>query len=305
MTISGCDEPTIAVLSIALGIFAALAWGTGDLVSTISSKRVGYYATTVYSCLLSVPVLVVLIVGLSANVALAPTAWLILGLASLCFLSAYLFAYKGYQSSPLSVVAPIAYTSPAIATLLAILFLGAKLTSVEGVPIIAIMVGVILISTKFSELRRSAHGRDKSRVTSGVVPGVGASISFAFVYVALSAIVPGVGYLMPILVLRTGSTIAGFALAPFLKQDVRPSRKTLSLLVLSVGIFDTVGYIFLGAGIASAGTLLPLVIMAGGLGGFFLACYGMVLWKEKPEPNQLVGIAVSIIGVASLLYLTA
>ena len=251
------------------------------------------------------PILVFLILVSKADVELTPTSWVVLGIASLCYLSSYLFAYRGYSSSPLSVVAPISYTAPAIATLLAVLFLGVRLALVEVVPLVAIMVGVMLLSTKFSELRRSTRAGGVSVVRSGVVPGLGAAFSFSFVFLALSAVVPEAGYLMPVLVLKAGGSLTGLALWPIAERGVRPSRKGLSSLVSSVAILDTVGYLFLGEGIASAGTLLPLVIMSSGMGGFFLVCYGIILRKEKPEPNQLVGITVSIVAVAALLYLTA
>lgn len=265
----------------------------------------GYYATTVYVSLLGIPILVLLIAVFRADVNLTTADWLILSVASLCYLSSYLFAYRGYQSAPLSVVAPIAYTAPAIATLLAVLFLGAKLTSVEAVPLVAIMFGVILLSTKFSELRRSVADRTGSAVRLGVEPGLAAAVSFSFVFVALSVVVAQVGYLMPVLVLKSGGALAGIALSPVIKRDVRPSNKTLSVLLIPVALFDTIGYVFLGAGLASAAGYLPLVIMTSGMGGFFLVCYGILLRKEKAELNQLIGIAVSIIGVATLLYLTA
>jgi drug/metabolite transporter (DMT)-like permease len=283
-------------------------WGTGDFISTFASKRVGYYATTVYSCVLSLPVLAIVIALVRADVALTPGTILILVLASVCFLSAYVFAYRGYQLAPLSVVAPIAYTAPAIATRLAVVFLGAKLTRVEVIPLVAIMVGVILLSTRFSELRTSdgrGGGAGAPAFRLGVTPGIIAALSFSFVFVALSAIVPVVGYLTPIFVLRVGGSVVGFALAPILRQHVKPNATTLGPLVWLVAIFDTVGYVFLGAGIGSAGRFLPLVIMTSGMGGLFLVCCGMAFRKEKPEPNQLIGIAVSIVGVASLLYLTA
>ena len=114
----------------------------------------GYYATTVYVSLFGIPILLVLIAVFRASVDLTTSDWVILAIASLLSL-VYVFAYRGYQSAPLSVVAPIAYTAPAIATVLAVLFLGARLTVVEAVPLVAIMIGVVLLSTKFSVLRRS------------------------------------------------------------------------------------------------------------------------------------------------------
>jgi drug/metabolite transporter (DMT)-like permease len=45
--------------------------------------------------------------------------------------------------------------------------------------------------------------------------------------------------------------------------------------------------------------------MTSGMGGVFMVGFGIVLLRERLEPNQLLGVALSIIGVAALLYLTA
>ncbi len=239
------------------------------------------------------------------SLAIAPGTILILFFGSLAFLSAYVFAYRGFQSAPLSVVAPIAYTAPAIATVLSIVFLSVSLSPIEGLSLIIIMLGVVLLSTKFSELRRFREGRSQAIFALGILPGLLAAVSFAFVFLTLSITVPETGYLVPVLLLRSFATLAGFAIAPALKQNVRPTKQTLSPIVLVIAVLDTLGFIFLTLGLASAKASLPLVIMASGLGGAFLVGYGILLLKEKPEPNQLIGIVVSIVGVASLLYLTA
>lgn len=288
-----------------MGLVTALLWGTGDWVSTLSSAKIGSYATTIYSCVLSIPLLTFLIIVLGPSTSLSSSSLLLLSLASIGFLSAYVFAYGGYHSHPLSVVAPIAYTAPAIAIVLDVVFLDTRLTIIEAPPLAAVMVGVILLSTKFSDLRKSAADRSGAVLRSGVVPGLAAAGSYSFVFVVLSVVVPKSGYLVPTLVLKVCAAAIGFCIAPLLRRDLRPTRKMFGPYVWLLAIFDTAGYLTLGGGIASAGNQLPLVIMTSGMGGFFLACYGMAFKKEKPEPNQLLGIAISIIGVATLLYLTA
>ncbi len=120
-----------------------------------------------------------------------------------------------------------------------------------------------------------------SAVALGVV-----STSFSFVFLA-------------------GGPVIGFAVAPVMKKDIRPTRGKLGPLIWLVAIFDMAGYLFLGAGLAPAGESPPLVIVTSGIGGFVLVCCTAFLRHEKPEPNQLVGIAISVIGVATPLYLTA
>jgi drug/metabolite transporter, DME family len=288
-----------------LGILAAFSWGSGDFVSRISSNRIGYYATATYGNVFSTIVLIILIKILGIDPMMPPGTILILFFASLAFLSAYVFAYRAFQSAPLSVVAPIAYTAPAIATVFSILLLSVSLSLIEALSLVIIMMGVVLLSMRFSELRKFREGGTQTIVSLGVLPGVLAAFSFAFVFLALSIVVPGTGYLVPILYLRGFAMVFGFVLAPVIKQDVRPTRQKLSPIVLAIGVLDTLGFIFLSLGLVSAKSSLPLVIMASGMGGAFLVSYGILILREKPEPNQLLGIVVSIVGVASLLYLTA
>jgi drug/metabolite transporter (DMT)-like permease len=290
---------------VILGILAAFSWGTGDFVSRLSSNKVGYYATATYGNVFSTVVLFGLIKILNIDPVLPPVTILTLLFASLAFFSAYVFAYRGFQSAPLSVIAPIAYTAPAIATVFSILLLSVTLSSIEALSLMVIMMGVVLLSMRFSELRKFRNGGTRSIVSLGVMPGLLSAFSFAFVFLALSIVVPGTGYLVPILYLRGFATVVGFVLAPVIRQNVRPTRQKLSPIVLVIAVVDTLGFIFLSLGLASAKGSLPLVIMASGMGGAFLVGYGIILLKEKPEPNQLLGIAVSVVGVASLLYLTA
>jgi drug/metabolite transporter (DMT)-like permease len=290
---------------VILGILAAFCWGSGDFVSRTSSNRIGYYATATYGNVFGTIVLVILIKILGIDPILPPGTIFILFFASIAFLSAYVFAYRGFQSGPLSVVAPIAYTAPAIATVFSILLLSVSLSTIETLSLVVIMMGVVLLSIRFSELRKFREGGNQTIVSTAVLPGVLSAFSFAFVFLALSIVVPGTGYLVPILYLRGFAMVIGFVLAPVIKQDLKPTRQKLSPTVLAIGILDTLGFVFLTLGLASGKESLPLVIMASGMGGAFLVSYGIVILKEKPEPNQLLGIVVSIVGVASLIYLSA
>jgi drug/metabolite transporter (DMT)-like permease len=180
-----------------------------------------------------------------------------------------------------------------------------SLSTIQGLSLIVIMAGVVLLSMRFSEVRKFRGTGTRSIFSLGVLPGLLSACSFAFVFLVLSVVVPATGYLVPILYLRGFATAFGFILGAVTKQDLKPTRQKLSAIVLAIAVLDTLGFIFLNLGIAFAKGSLPLVIMASGMGGAFLVGYGILLLKEKPEPNQLLGIVVSIVGVASLLYLTA
>src|SRR5437870_49 len=97
----------------------------------------------------------------------------------------------------------------------------------------------------------------------------------------------------------------GFTFAPLLKQDVRPRRDIMTRTILVMGILETFGLLSFNLGISFGSGSLPVVTALSGMGGAFATTYAMTFLREKLEPNQLVGILLSIAGVFALLYLTS
>jgi len=292
----------LAYASLATGLAAAFCWGTADYLSRSQSQRLGYYRTVVYSHLVTLVVLVALIPIIAPSIQFPAFPVLVLVGAGALNFAAFIFLYRSYHLGVVSVVAPVAYTYPAVTTVLSVIILGIILSSIQLLAIVGILVGVVLLSTRFSELYGFLQGAGAPNLTKGVGSAVGSSILFGTVYIAIGYTAPLVSVVVPVLVLRVVAIIAGLALAPLFHQDLRPSRQVFSQRIIAMGILEAVGFLFFTYGISSAGGSLPIVAALSSMGGAVAASYGLAFLRERLEPNQMVGILLSLLGVFTLLY---
>lgn len=281
----------------------ALCWGTADFTSRGQSNRIGYYKTIIYSMVVTLVVLVPLTPIVSPGLVAPTFPVLVLIVAGLLNFVAFTFLYRAFHKGVVSVVAPVAYTYPAITTVLSIALLGTLLSAVQILAIAGIIIGVVLTSTKLSDLRQSFSGRGAPNLTAGFLPAIGAAVFFGGVYVGVGYAAPVVSVVIPVMVLRIMGISVGAILAPLLKQDIRPSRSVFSKPLILMGILEAVGFLTLTYGISIPGGSLPIVTAISGMGGAVAASYGLVLLKERLELNQILGVVISLLGVFTLLYL--
>ena len=292
-------------VSVLAGLTTAFCWGTADYMSRRQSEKVGYYPTVVYSNLATLVFLIALIPILSPNPIFPAIPVLVLAASGALNFVAFLFLYRAFHKGVVSVVAPVAYTYPAVATVLSIAILGTVLAPGRILAITGIIVGVLLLSTRFSELRGYLSGSGAPGITRGLGSAVGSSVFFGMVYVGIGYSAPLVSLVVPALILRIVGTGVGFVAAPLFHQSVRPSRLNLSKTILAMGILEAAGFLSFTFGISVGGGSLPVVAAVSGMGGGVAATYALVFLRERLEWNQLLGVLVSILGVFTLLYIGA
>ena len=289
--------------SIATGLATAFCWGTADYMSRSQSERVGYFRTIIYSHMITLMVVLALIPIISPKLAFPVYPVLALIGAGVINFAAFVFLYRAFHRGVVSVVAPVVYTYPAVTAVLAVVILGASLSVLQVVALAGIIAGVILLSTRFSELRAYLRGAGAPRLTKGVGLAVGASLCFGMVYIGIGYAAPSVSVVLPVIFLRIIAISAGFLLAPVLRQEAKPSRLVISKTMIAMGVLEAFGFLAFTYGIEAAGSALPVVTALSGMGGAVATSYGLVFLKERLEPNQLLGVLLSLAGVFVLLYL--
>ena len=293
----------MAYVSIAMGLAAAFCWGTADYMSRSQSERVGSYRTLIYSHMVTLIAVLVLIPIISPNLAFPVYPVLALIGAGVINFAAFVFLYRAFHRGVVSVVAPVVYTYPAVTAVLAVVILGASLSIFQVVALAGIIAGVILLSMRFSELYAYLRGTGAPGLTKGVGLAVGASLCFGMVYVGIGYAAPLVSVVLPVMLLRIIAVSAGLLLAPALRQEANPSRLVFSRTMIVMGILEAFGFLAFTYGIKAAGSALPVVTALSGMGGAVAASYGLAFLKERLEPNQMLGVLLSIAGVFALLYL--
>jgi drug/metabolite transporter (DMT)-like permease len=287
---------------VLLGLTTAVCWGTSDYLSRAQSEKVGHYNTAVYMHLATLLILLVLLPILSPSVSLTLPVLLALMAAGALNFFAFIYLYRAFHKGVVSVVAPIAYTYPAVTTTVSVLLLGVVLAPVRVVSIGCVMAGVLLLSTRFSELRNYRRGSGGPSLTAGVGSALMSSILFGVVYVGIAYATPVAGYVLPVVFLRGVGTAVGVAAAPRLGESVMPTRSSFSRVILSMGALEATGFLSFNYGLALGSNSLPVIAALSGTGGAVAAVYAMKFLKERLEKNQVLGLGLAVAGVFALLY---
>lgn len=289
----------LAYAPLALGLLTALCWGTADFVSRRQSSAVGPYKTALYVQGINLAMLLVLFPFLRPPVSVGENQAVVLIAAGVLNFFSFVLLYRSLQAGPVSLVAPIAYTYPAVTSVLSVAILGVSLGLVRGLAISGVVVGVVLLSTKFSELGRTP------KLASGIAPAVACSVSFGTIYLGMGYAAPTVGYFIPAVVLRAAGVGAGLLCAPLFGEGLKVAKGEVSKVVLAMGVLETVGLLTFTYGISEGGVSIPIVAALSGMGGAFASGYAVLLLKERLEWNQVFGVVLSLMGVFFLLLLGA
>jgi drug/metabolite transporter (DMT)-like permease len=294
----------VNVLPGLLGLTFAFCIGTADFISRRSSQAIGPYTTWTYTSMLGTIGLLILSPFLSIEINLTPYLLSVLVLLSVCQFMGGVLVYRAYQYGVFSIMAPIVYSYPVVTILMAATLLGQVLVGAQILALAATLAGVILLSTRFSDIKENLRGKKMSVIVPGVGTAIVGTTLFGFNFFGLGIAVPATGAIFPVLFSRAASFVLGFALAPVFKQDVKPEKRKISLPVVAIAFLQVIGTLAFNFGIVSAGGALPIVTAMSGVGAAFVVGYATVLLREKPEKIQVFGILLAIIGVVTLLYLT-
>jgi drug/metabolite transporter (DMT)-like permease len=257
------------------------------------------------------PTFVFVYTVVSAIVYLPWTAWLIvsgamtwslpviacIALSGALHLAYSLFLQRGYQVADLSVVYPIARgTGPLLSTVGAFLLLGES-PSTEGIAgLLAIVAGIILISTQ-GDLAKFRQPAARRGVRWGLVTG--SAISGYTVVDAYGVKALGIH---PVLLDWCANIVRVVILLPWVvanRGQIRPRMRGRWGLAIGVGVLAPLSYILvllalqIGAPLSLAAPAREMSMMVGALMGMFVL-------REKVGPVRLLGCAVLLGGVVLL-----
>jgi len=216
---------------------------------------------------------------------------------------AFVFLYRAFHRGVVSLVAPVAYSYPVVTTVVAVALLGVALAATRALAIAGIIAGLLLLSTRFSEIKMYMKGDGLPKLTAGVGWAGASALSFGMVYVAVGYATPLVGYFLPVLFLRGVGSAIGLVFAPAFHANIRPSRVSFSPTIIAMGFLESVGFLTFNFGVSLGADSLPVVAALSGMGGAVAAAYALVFLRERLEKNQLIGALLSFAGIFTLLFL--
>jgi drug/metabolite transporter (DMT)-like permease len=271
----------------ALGFCAALTWGMVDVTVAVLARRASPLAVTIAVQATGVVMLVGLALALGEGVEVTGAQWaLVVALSPVSGL-AYLTFYKALGLGPVAIVSPIASANGVLVVGLAVLILGDSLSGVQALGAAVVLACAVLAGTEGSERGRGATGPGGPRLAAI------ASIAFGGYLFGLVVLVEDLGWLLPILLTRSGGLVVLATLAARRGGSLRLDGRALAF-ASAAGVLEVAGYLMFNRGAdvgeaattAAAAAAYPVVP----------ALYGVLALRERLAPHQVAGVVGVLAG---------
>jgi drug/metabolite transporter (DMT)-like permease len=271
------------VTAIALAFAASVAWGVGDFLGGVTSRRLATLAVLAVSEVAGWVLLAILVAGSGDDPlgATATAAAVAAGVAGVVGLGAL---YQGMAVGAIGVVAPVS-TLAAVIPLTYGLARGERPGAIQLFGAAAILAGVALVSREPGP----AGGRVAAGVGFALLAALGFGLYFVFIDVASESSAP-----WAVFVSRGVASVVAVAAA--LSRGVMRAPVRLLPVLVVIGLFDAGANALLAAALNRGYTSIVSVVAS--LYPVVTVLLAATVLRERVAPLRAAGIGAALVGVA-------
>lgn len=325
------------IFGIALAVSAAILWGLADSIATVSARRQAIFMTTLLSQISGLLVLAALATfgrGASSIVTVViPLRGLFMSaLTGICAAVGYFSLYQAMEKGPLAITSPLSSTSALVTLGISMVVLGERVTFVEGVAIAAVILGVMLASTRLSDLLKLFKQESVTLLTnSGVRWAYGAIVAFGCMDFSIGAMSPMYGWFAPVFWTRIFSVTlflsvfmwqwcrkkmasrerASAMQMPFFRRPYRLYRERREEGVSVLHICASGARFAIVAGVLESAAVLTFsmatrIIQPGETAAIasnysvVAVLFGIIVFRERIAASQFLAIVLVVCGITTL-----
>ena len=285
-------------MGILLGLLTALTWGGADFIARFATHRIGALRSMLYMQLTGFLLLCFLLPAFGGWGHLAdgsgwqPWAW---GFLAGCFNAmSGLALYRAFEIGKMAVVAPLSASYPAL-TLLLSWMTGERLTAVRIAGITCTLLGVILVAGG-EKTPDESQALDVRRSRQGIGWAMFAAIGFALLFWLLGIrIIPRVGAIQAVWMIRLTSTVLTAAVILVLKQPMNLPRGEVRWMALCMGALDTSAFVLSNVGMKME--QVAVISVLGSLYGAVTVGLAAIFLREHVSRWQWTGIVTIFAGI--------
>ena len=285
------------VQSVLFGLAFAVGIGIADVISAGLTRPLGVLRTVFLLQMFGVGGMLAFALVTGQLETIDSRDMLLMAGLTLVVVFFYLGFYKALQLGPIALVGPIVAAHSPVVVVLAVIFLGERISEWQVVSIAATVFGVAMASVDVQALRSG-----RTVIGLGVALAIGVSIAAGFWQFAIAAVSKEMGWFAPVFLTRVFMVCLLVPVVAIRREQpwvglnkklaaaivVVAALETLSLLAFTRG--SEIGIVSI---VAAASTAYPVIPIIGGI----------VLFKERLGVIQFAGLFVVSVGLLGLTLL--
>ena len=273
-------------MGIALGLVAALLYGSSDFGGGLASRRFGSLQVTVIgSAVATVLAWATLIAVGGPGPSVRAVAW---GLASgLAGGAGTLVLYRGLARGQMSVVGPLSAVGAAVVPVAAGVALGERPSILAVAGVLVSLPAIVLVA---------ASGSVRGKLGAGLLDGLAAGLAFGILFVGLAQAGRDAG-LWPVACEQTGALLLTLAVAVKSREPLRIPLRAAGLPVLSgaSGMAATLAYFY-----ATHFSMLAIAAVLVSLYPGFTVMLARLILHERFSPAQRAGLGLCTLAIIAI-----
>ena len=281
-----------AIISLLSGLAGMFGWGIYDFFAGVYSKKIGPYKTFFWSQSAGLLFVLLLISVFTATLNMPVLAIILLPIAALFYSLGYLFFMKGFEIGNISIVAAIMNLWAVFTMLIAFIFMGQRLSTVQSMGVLMIVSGATLASLNWRDIKNRNF-----QLSSGVKETVIGAFFFGVFWNISEVISEKVGWLLTTVFVKIGIILFLLLVSFLMKREIyltKVSAKTKLMLVL-MGILEAGAVAIVNFGL-TIGDAILITPIASALSVVTITM-AIIFLKDKVTKLQGFGIITAVSGI--------
>ncbi len=282
------------IISILGGLGGMFGWGVSDFFANLSSDKVGHFKTFFWSQIAGLITVLTVFILFRSPIELSPKLILMIITAGVSYSLGYLLFYRGFEIGNVSVVSAVINSQNLFIVLIAYIVYGQRLSLIQIPALLALLVGILLVSVNFDELKKNGL-----TLTKGVKETLLAALFFGIIYWPFNEFISEhLDWRLSTLLIKIVAVVFVFLFSILKKENLKISSKVsvkFLIFIVLTGILEAVGVLGTSFGLSFGDSVIvgpissALTLVTVSLAVIFL--------KEKLSKIQLLGIVMTVGGI--------
>ena len=281
-----------AILSLLSGLGGMFGWGIYDFFAGVYSKKIGPYKTFFWSQLAGLFFVLVLISVITITLSISALTVILLPIAALFYTAGYLLFMKGFEIGNISIVAAIMNLWAVFTMLIAFIFMGQRLSTLQSCGVFMIISGATLASLNWSDITNHSF-----KLSLGVKETVLGAFFFGVFWNISEVISENIGWLLTTLFVKIGIILFLLLFSFLVKRELYLTKATTKtkLMVVLMGVIEAGAVAIVNFGL-TIGDAILITPIASALSVVTITM-AIIFLNENFTKLQGLGIITAICGI--------